>query len=690
MKKTSLKSLSAISLLIFIVSSLSVGSAIWNDYRDKIMENQKQQLLITSRILADSMEASLKECYNSLVFLSSMSDRADKDAIYGNFLAAKKHFETDIFWENTDGALIKSFHGMRFINPILITRMSDGGSILQYEDEQGKRYLVMKKRLEDGTYLCMAIDEERYYQQLISQIHIGTNGYIMVKNSQGLILMHPEKEQWGIQVIEGRKKLYPDLDYTSLEKMVEQQCAGGEGILEYYSYWWGSEPLSRVKKITAYAPVEMENDFWIISAVVDYDDFYAPIESGFREVSLLFVGTLTALAFLALFVGKLLFDRQKNIKEIVSLRELNEKLEELHQGEEMLAHQQRLQVMGTMTGGIAHEFNNFLTPIMGHAELLMMELPEGSDEYDSAKEIYDASEKAKDMIRQIASLSRRNVETVYKNIEAARFCTRVVKMIESICPANIRLEREISLGDEYILGNTTQINQVILNICVNAVHAIGKQEGYILITAECVERAALLKIPQLENTKLPEYWNRYVHITIEDNGCGMEADTLRQIFIPFYTTKKSGEGTGLGLALAEQIVTSHRGCIYAESEAGKGSRFHVFLPVMEAGGSGEEIDREESETLKMVTADDNVKILQMLVKNFSRLKNIQIYTCSEKDELYRLLETVSPDVMVLAVYICTYNYMFIHTISIKRGYEKSKLRQVPFNQTFGEHQTRME
>lgn len=647
MKRTSLKSLSVILLLVFIVSSLSVGSAIWNDYRDKIMENQKQQLLITSRILADGMEASLKEYYNSLVFLSNISGRADQDAIYGNFLTAKKHFETDIFWENDEGTLIKSFHGMRFMNPILITRMSDGGSIFQYEDEQGKRYLVMKKQLEDGAYLCMAIDEERYYQQLISQIHIGTNGYIMVKNSQGLILMHPEREQWGIQVIEGRKKLYPDLDYASLEKMVEQQCAGGEGILEYYSYWWGSEPLSRVKKITAYAPVELENDFWIISAVVDYDDFYAPIESGFREVSLLFVGTLSVLAFLALFVGKLLFDRQKNMKEIVSLRELNEKLEELHQGEEMLAHQQRLQVMGTMTGGIAHEFNNFLTPIMGYAELLMMELPEGSDEYDSAKEIYEASEKAKDVIRQIASLSRRNVETVYKNIEAARFVQRVIKMIESICPANVRLDYEIALGDEYILGNTTQINQVILNICVNAVHAIGKQEGYIFIAAECVERAALLKIPHLENTKLPEYWNRYVHITIEDNGCGMETDTLRQIFIPFYTTKKSGEGTGLGLALAEQIVTSHRGCIYAESEAGKGSRFHIFLPVMEAGERREEMGREESETLKMVIADDNVKILQMLVKNFSRLKNIQIYTCSEKNELYGLLETASPDVMVL-------------------------------------------
>lgn len=647
MEKNKIQSIFVISLLIVLAVILSMGCAIWYDYRDEIMENQKEQLLITSEILAENMELSLSEYQDNLVFLSSMSETQPEKELYGRYLETKGGLESDIFWEDAKGKLIGSVNGLMLKNPLLVTGISGEESVFQYEEESGRKYLVFKKRLEGNRYLCLAVDEEQYYRQLISGIQIGTNGYIMVKNSQGMILMHPEAEQWGIHVIEGRRKLYPDLDYSSLEAMVKEQCSGSKGISEYYSYWWGSPSMSRVKKISAYAPVEIGQDFWVISSVVEYDDFCKPIEAGFRKVSLLFIGTLAALAILAAVVGKLLFDRKRAMEEIVALRELNEKLEKIHQGEEMLAHQQRLQVMGTMTGGIAHEFNNFLTPIMGYAELLMMELPEESDAYDSAREIYEASEKAKDVIRQIASLSRRNVETVYRSIEAGKLCSRALKMVESICPVQIHLEKEIDLGSACILGNATQINQVILNICVNAVHAIGQQEGYIRIQAKCVDSRELLKIPALESTGISEEWKQYMRICIADNGCGMDAETLRQIFIPFYTTKKAGEGTGLGLALAEQIVTSHRGYIYAESEPGKGAVFSIFLPVMEAGKEKEAMHCGRRGELKLVIADDNVKILQMLSKSFSKLKNLEIFTCREKKELHRLLEDENPDVLVI-------------------------------------------
>lgn len=647
MEKNRIQSISAISLLVVLAVILSVGCAIWYDYRDEIMENQKEQLLITSEILAENMELSLSEYRDNLVFLSTMAENRREKELYSRYLETKGGFESDIFWEDTKGKITDSIHGLRLRNPLPITEIREDESVFQYEEESGRKYLVLKKRLDENGYLCLAVDEEQYYRQLISGIQIGTNGYIMVKNSKGLILMHPEDEQWGIHVIEGRRKLYPDLDYSSLEAMVREQCSGSKGISEYHSYWWGSPSMSKVKKISAYAPVEIGKDFWVISSVVDYDDFCKPIETGFRKVSLLFLGTLAVLAVLTVFVGKLLFDRKRALEEIVALRELNEKLEKIHQGEEMLAHQQRLQVMGTMTGGIAHEFNNFLTPIMGYAELLMMELPEDSDAYDSAREIYEASDKAKDVIRQIASLSRRNVETVYKTIEAQKLCSRALKMVESICPVQIHLEKEIDLDKIFILGNAAQINQVILNICVNAVHAIGNQEGSIRIQAGCVESAELLKIPELDSSGISEAWKQYMRIQIADNGCGMDAETLRQIFIPFFTTKKAGEGTGLGLALAEQIVTSHRGYIHAVSEPGKGTVFNIFLPVMEAGKEQEAIHCGRREELKLVIADDNAKILQMLSKSFSRLKNLEIFTCREKKELHRLLEEENPDVLVI-------------------------------------------
>ena len=104
-----------------------------------------------------------------------------------------------------------------------------------------------------------------------------------------------------------------------------------------------------------------------------------------------------------------------------------------------------------------------------------MELPEGSDEQDSAKEIYEASEKAMDVVKQISSLSRKNVETVYKCIPVKKMMQRALKMIASVCPPQIHLESELQVEQENILGNSTQLNQVLLNICINAIHAIGKK-----------------------------------------------------------------------------------------------------------------------------------------------------------------------------------------------------------------------
>lgn len=648
MKKNRLPSAGIIFGLILLAIILSVGCAIWDDYRDEIMQNQKNQMLITSEILAKNMELSLNEYRNSLHFLCSLekieTDKTRK--IYRKYLEEKNGFEEEIFLENEQGNWINSVKGMQLKNPLFITKISPTEGIWQYENENQRKFMVFKQKLDDGQFLCLAVNEEQYYQQLISGIRIGTNGYIMVKNSTGIILMHPEPNQWGIHVIDGRKKMYPTLNFSSLETMIAEQCSGNKGISEYFSYWWGNPVLSRVKKISAYAPVKLGDDFLVISAVVDYDDFCTPVEAGFQKVSLLFIGALAAFTVLILFAGKLLFEQRQAMEKIIELRELNERLEEIHQGEEMLAHQQRLQVMGTMTGGIAHEFNNFLTPIMGYAELLMLELDEESDEYDNAREIYRASEKAKDVIRQIASLSRKNVETVYKSIPAEKLCSRVLKMIESICPSNVHLEKEITLQGEYILGNATQLNQVVLNICINAVHGIGKKEGQIVVRVNRAAKEELSKIPELENVHIAEVWEKYLHMEIEDNGCGMDADTLRQIFIPFFTTKKTGEGTGLGLALAEQIITSHKGYIFARSSLGEGSTFHIFLPAMEAKAEEDVIQDSRKKEMKIVIGDENMKILQMLKKNFLRL-NIQVFTAKEKKELLQLLEEEHPQVLVV-------------------------------------------
>lgn len=278
-----------------------------------------------------------------------------------------------------------------------------------------------------------------------------------------------------------------------------------------------------------------------------------------------------------------------------------------------------------------------------YTDLDNMELPEGSDEQDSAKEILEASEKAMDVVKQISSLSRKNVETVYKCVPVKKMMQRALKMITSVCPPQVHLESELQVEQENILGNTTQLNQVLLNICVNAIHAIGKKEGTIHVKCEVISRESLAGFLDKE---LPDTWADYIYISIRDNGCGMEKETLRQIFDPFFTTKKGGEGTGLGLALVEQIVTSHKGYVFAESKPGVGSCFHIGLPVLQADQQEETVQVGERHEIRMVFADDNAKVLELLRRSFSRI-GMQIQTCMTIEELSKNLAEKEADVLVI-------------------------------------------
>lgn len=645
MKKNKKTLIAAIPLFLIVILVFA-GFGVWKKYRDTLMQNQEEQMLLTTRILSENMAMSAEEYEESLSFLAKTAENRPQDEakqLYREFIDTQTSFITNLYLEDEQGKLSESVKDVQIVSSQLLTQSSAKNSIYMEKDTDGKIYNVYKRVLKDGRKICLMIDAEKYYQKLISGIHIGTNGYIVVKDAEGTIIMHPKKEQWGIPVIAGRKKMYPDLDYSSLEKMIEDQKKRKEGISHYYSYWWTNEERPRVQKISAYSPVQIGDSFWVVSAVIDYDDLYEPIAEGFLKMVCIFVGILLAAGIAVVLFGRVMRDMRRAVREINDLKELNEQLEKMHRSEQSIAHQQRLQIMGTMTGGIAHEFNNFLTPIMGYAELLMMELPEGSEEQDSAKEIYEASEKAKDVVRQISSLSRKNVETVYKNISIKKFMTRAERMMESVCTPLIHMESEFRVDDEMILGNATQLNQVLLNVCVNAVHAIGKNQGNIRISCHSEEKE---KLAQGVIEKLSDVWKKYIHIQVKDNGCGMDKETPRQIFDPFFTTKKGGEGTGLGLALAEQIITSHKGYIYAESKKGEGSTFHIYLPVLDTEHMPQIVQNIPRKDYRIVVADDNAKVLQLLKKNFEKI-GIQIQTCMKREELQKCLEQQQADVLVV-------------------------------------------
>lgn len=649
-KRESVKQILTIILLAVFVVAAGVGIGIWNEYRDSVIDTQKRQLLLTVQSMSDNMKVFIDEYVSDLEGLCRLRD----PAMLQDYVDTHGDFVNDVILEDEKGEIRQSTRNIKVDCIYSTSLMGDGKSLQLAEMENGEMSLILRMELSSGGEAVLVLDLERYYRTLLRGLQVGTNGYMVLKDREGIILMHPERAQWGIEVIDGRMEMYQNLDLESLELMIDHQKQGEMGVEEYYSYWWTEPGYPRVRKISAYCPVWIGEDFLILSAVMDYDDIYIPVAKGVLRLVLLFLAFFLVMVAMALYIMRMMLQNQKNTEQIAYLTELNRLLEEMHRSEETIAHQQRLQIMGTMTGGIAHEFNNLLTPIMGYADLLLMDFEEGTEQYDNAMEIYEAAEKAKEIIQQISSLSRKNMETAYKNTEGARILTRALKMVRSVCPSNIRLTEDIRLKGEYILCNETQMNQVILNICVNAIHAIDHRDGEITVRALVKGRQELLK-PDFSGrllAPLSENWNRYICVEIRDNGCGMSREVMNQIFDPFFTTKKGGKGTGLGLALVEQIINSHKGGLYVESEPGKGSAFFLLLPVNEQGSGregmregkarGETVLKEDERLqepgrLRLLIVDDNPKVLQLLEKDAARLK-ISLECRMDFEEARRVLE----------------------------------------------------
>lgn len=618
-------------LFVVLAVAVSVGAGIWNEYRDSVIDTQKKQMLLTVQSLSENMEVFFEGCAEDLEALYKMGENSlpwEVEGILQNYTDSRRVFGQDVMLEDENGEIIACTGKLQVSQIRAVSRMDQNRSLQLAEMGDGQMYLIIRQEIPQKGAISMCVNLEKYYQKLLLGLQVGTNGYIVLKDANGRIWLHPERAQWGIEVIDGRMEMYPNLDLESLKEMINHQRQGREGVEEYYSYWWTEDEYPRVQKISAYCPVQIGEDFLILSAVMDYDDIYIPVAKGVFRLVMLFLAFFLVMVMMALYIVRMMLQKQKDIEQITYLTELNRILEEMHRSEETIAHQQRLQIMGTMTGGIAHEFNNLLTPIMGYADLLMAELPEDSEQYESAAEIYEASVKAKEIIQQISSLSRKNMETAYKNMSVKRMLTRALKMVRSICPSNIKLKEDICLGDEYILCNETQLNQVMLNICVNAIHAIDHKNGEITIKAWVVAQKELNELNASDRYQMAvsENWSQYVCVKIQDNGCGMTKEVMNQIFDPFFTTKKGGEGTGLGLALAEQIIHSHKGCLNVESQPEQGSSFLIYLPVYENGRKGlSEPKRygDEGHCLRLLIVDDNPKVLKLLERDGSRFLNVE-------------------------------------------------------------------
>lgn len=283
--------------------------------------------------------------------------------------------------------------------------------------------------------------------------------------------------------------------------------------------------------------------------------------------------------------------------------------------EERLQHAQKMEAVGNLAGGIAHDFNNILSPIIGFAELLIARLPDGGFESDSARRILEAGRRGSDLVNQILAFSRRSEQRL-KPVWIQPILQEVIKLGRSTIPANIEIVAMLKPDCGPVLADSTQLHQIAMNLLTNAYQAIDETEG--IISIELRETA----FEREDSGRGGLGPGRYALLSVSDTGCGIEPEVIGSIFEPYFTTKKQGKGTGLGLAVVYGIVKEYQGDIRVYSEPGKGTTFNVFLPVCEdeatiaAVETGERFPRGSE---RILIVDDEEAIIEFESQILGRL-----------------------------------------------------------------------
>ncbi len=240
--------------------------------------------------------------------------------------------------------------------------------------------------------------------------------------------------------------------------------------------------------------------------------------------------------------------------------------------ERKLLETQRLESLGVLAGGIAHDFNNLLTVMLGNATLARDDLPEGSPIAERLTQIENAAQRAADLCQQMLAYAGRR-ELCPRPLDLSELVRSTTTLLRVSIRPNTRLELKLAPDLPAVLADPAQLQQIVMNLVLNAAEAIGDQPGKIVVTSFVREVDAAHFCAALHQPELPS--GLYVGLEVQDSGCGMSPDTLARIFDPFFTTKFSGRGLGLAAVLG--IVQSHRGALFVETALGQGSTFRLLL-----------------------------------------------------------------------------------------------------------------
>jgi PAS domain S-box-containing protein len=278
--------------------------------------------------------------------------------------------------------------------------------------------------------------------------------------------------------------------------------------------------------------------------------------------------------------------------------------------EAQLRQSQKMESVGQLAAGVAHDINNILTVIQGHAGLLLNAVPPGADSTRSIKQISAAAERAASFIRQLLTFSRKQIFRS-KILDLNAVLANLKGMLPRLIGEDITLETHCQAELPCIQADAGMVEQIVMNLAVNSRDAMPKGGKFIITTSAAEIDAAYLR-------QHPEaHMGSFVCLTVSDTGCGMERKVLQRIFEPFFTTKEVGKGTGLGLATVYGVVKQHHGWIEVQSEIGVGTTFKVFIPVAGKAGDAPADPSAKSENVRggkesILLVEDEIGLLELV------------------------------------------------------------------------------
>ena len=618
------------ALLAGLLSALLF--AVYNTYdayTQMMIAQQQQHLLITARAVSQNLSLYLSEQLRNVEILTQTpgfltqfhtyyetGDQKGLKEYVLSYMLSQNQGVSRLYLLDQNGDEVFRYNQYPFLESfdesvLHLDQLAEGrqtglGSAFRISPQHYG--LTMVNSITDGSdYLgavVSVLDMDALYQQYMAPLQ-GTVD-IIVKNERGTVIMHPESEMLTFNYFRDIQGLDTLPEYESLWDMLQLQYQQEEGAAIYRACSGGILPER--EEISAFSRMNLSGTSWYISAVMPYSQVVRMVNENLNRFAFLVTVIFVLIASSILIIYGLQKNRQKLQIETRYLRDMNRTLEELHESREQVRHYQKLQTIGALAGGIVHEFNNLLTPIMGYSEFLKQQLGPENEYYEDIDEIYKAGGRAKEIVDQILPFSRRETDsTQYNVVNLNAVIWDALKMVRMLLPSSVRLVVKPYSGPINIYGSATQIHQVLLNLCTNAYQAMEVTGGTLTVATRRVFQ------DQLPEQYHPVAEGEFVRLEVSDTGCGIPPEMLSRIFDPFFTTKAAGDGTGLGLSVVQNILISHGGFIEAESTVGRGSRFLVYLPVtsqLPAAAAQEESGGGRTGMGSVLLVDDEVRVVR--------------------------------------------------------------------------------